>query len=96
MLKLTVAYTPPTTTTAYTIYPSYIQIGQGAGRYAGAIGGGLYSNVGGFISLYSVNAGTYTEVLRCAWSGSTLNTPLGMGTNSLTSGPVNASTGTFL
>ena len=36
--------------------------GQGVGGYAGAIGGGLQQNVGGFTSLYSVNAGVYTEV----------------------------------
>jgi len=51
--------------------------------------------VGGFTSLYSVNAGIYTEIFRVCWNGSTLNTSLDMGSNTLTCGPVNATTGTF-
>ena len=92
-MKLYITNTP--SGTAFSSSPSYIQIGQGVGGYAGAIGGGLQQNVGGFTTLYSVNAGTYTEVLRCCWNGSTLNTSLNMGSNTLTCGPVNASTGTF-
>ena len=42
-----------------------------------------------------MNAGAYTELFRACWNGSTLNTSLGMGTNTLTCGPVNATTGTF-
>ena len=38
--------------TQYASSPSYIQIGQGVGGYAGAIGGGLQQNVGGFTSVY--------------------------------------------
>ena len=70
-------------------------IGLAGGGYGGAVDGGLYTNVSGFTSLYSVNGNAYTEILRCTWSGATFNAPLGMDTNSLTCGPVNATTGSF-
>ena len=55
----------------------------GIGGYGGAFGGGLQQNVGGFATLNSFNSTGNTEVLRCCWNGSTLNTSLGMGTNAL-------------
>ena len=51
--------------------------------------------MGGFATLNSFNATGNYEILRCCWNGSTLTTSLGMGTNTLTCGPVSASTGTF-
>ena len=72
-----------------TSYPSYIQIRQGIGGYAGAIGGGIQAGVGGFTTLYSVNAGTYSEMFRVCWNGSTLNSDLNMATKTLTCGTLN-------
>ena len=47
--------------------------------------------MGGFTSLYSVNAGVYTEIFRACWNGSVLTTNLEMGTKTLTRGTVNCS-----
>ena len=55
-------------------FPSYMYIGQAVGGYGGGIGGGILTGVGGCISLYSVNGGGYTEILRCCWNTTTLNT----------------------
>ena len=63
--------------------------------YGGGFGGGTQQGVGGFATLNSFNATGNYEILRCCWNGSTLTTSLGMGTDTLTCGPVSASTGTF-
>ena len=40
-LKLSIIFTPPTTPTTHTLYPTYLYIGQPIGGYGGTIGGGL-------------------------------------------------------
>ena len=50
--KLYVTNTTPTAPAYGVSYPSYIQIGQAVGGYAGAIGGGIQGGVGGFTTLW--------------------------------------------
>ena len=40
---------------------------------------------------FSVNGGVYSEILRCCWNTTTLNTSLSMGSNSISCGSINCS-----
>ena len=89
--KLYVANTVPSVAAYGVSYPSYMQIGQAVGGYAGAIGGGIQGGVGGFTTLCSVNGGVYSEIFRACWNGCTMTTDLNMGTKTLTCGTLNCS-----